>query len=661
MTKFTYLCEYSNHGVPNKLNIDHSFNNIQENVSNELLSEINTNLPGGVTVLNKHPEWIRKSDIYTSDNCTINLTFVSEGAGYKNALGYYVYDKKTPPNRFSDVGEIFIIFPNASLNNKGGKLNAGDTMELVYSATTTSSGGKNFVDVANYIFPSGKGIGFVCFSNGWKLNGTNNAYVNVNRFMYSSDPSLNPESSVDKKHHAINFQSSVENDKIIYGFEDLRRDHYSDNDFNDLLFYIKPSPINAIERYSINSLEKQVYDGYVLCEDIRSGKGDFDYNDLTLHYSVIEKMLENGNIQSIRIKLQGLYRGASLNHIFGIIIPNIKTLTNCKIYRETYIYATDTTKRECLTKQIIGQGTDKVPIIENTKSFLPPGDSIFTNTVNNNNEVIPSYSILKIIFGPDGIDRSAINSTSFPYRFYLDVFREVDDEYEILKYTIYSNETYDSSIKLQNLGIPKKKKIIILPDTHSFRIPFEKRSLKAAYPRFIKHLQNESVYSSWYSENVARTEFLRDEIKHDDVHVYINIVNDNEIEPITKVGDNMIIMQPTKFKDDFSFTEQSMSDLLDENKMNTSNIMDWDNISTTEMIDKIATLIKKFSNPYIKKRGSYKYGVLFGQDRYYYVGLTSTQTNSGRLIHETKVGSEETLELLSWTGNRDYVLCRQSI
>lgn len=660
MTKFTYLYQYSNYGVPNNLNVDHNSSDITEVVSNELLSEIDTNLPGGITVVDKHPEWIRKSDIYTADNCTINLTFVTEGAGYKNALGYYVYDKNNPPNRFADVSEIFIVLPNASLNNKGGKLNAGDTMELVYSATTTVINNKNFVDIADYTFPAGKGIGFVCFANGWKLNGSSNAYVNVNRFMYSSDPSLNPESTSDLKHHAINFQSSVENDKIIYGFEDLRRDYYSDDDFNDLIYYIKPSPISAIESYSINSLENQVYDGFILCEDIKEGKGDFDYNDLTMQYSICEKLLENGNIQSIRIKLQGLYRGASLNHIFGVIIPNIKSLQNCKIYRETYIYHSDTTERECLTKQIIGKGTDKVPIIADTGSFLPSNESVFTNTTTNNNGITPSYSVLKIIFGPDGINRSELNSIAFPYRFYLDVFRKTDDV-NTLKYTLYSDEIYDASTKLKNLGIPQKKKILILNDVHSFRIPFEKRNLKSAYPRFIKHLQNNAVYSSWYSENVARVNFLRNEIKHEDSHSYVNIVNDNEIEPVAKAGDINIIMQPTGFKVDFSFTEQSMSDLLDENKMNTSNIMDWDNIYTTEMIDKIAILIKKFSNPYIKKGGSYKYDVLFGQDRCYYVGLTSTQTNSGRLIHGTKVGSEETLELLSWTGNRDYVLCRQSI
>ena len=75
MTKFTYLYQYSNHGIPHNLNIDHNNNNIKEIVSDALLSEIDTNLPGGVTVVNNHPEWIRKSDIYTSDNCTINLTF----------------------------------------------------------------------------------------------------------------------------------------------------------------------------------------------------------------------------------------------------------------------------------------------------------------------------------------------------------------------------------------------------------------------------------------------------------------------------------------------------------------------------------------------------------------------------------------------------------
>ena len=659
MTKFTYLSNYNNQGIPAGLNVDHDGNNILDPVSNNLLNEIGVNLPGGVTVISRHPEWIRKSDIYTAANCNILLSFVTEGAGYRNALGYYVYDKISPPNRFSDVSEIFIVLPNASLKNKGGELNAGDSMELVYEATTTSNGGKNYVDVANYVFPKDKGIGFVCFANGWKNNGSSSAYLNENRSMYSSDPALNPENDMQLKNHAVNFQSSVESDKIIYGFEDLRRDQRSDDDFNDMVYYIKPNPIEAIETYSINSLKAQVYDGFILCEDIKQGKGDFDYNDLTMKYNVSENILDNGNIQSIRINLQALYRGASFNHNFGVILAGIKNIPDCKIYRETYIYHSDTNEKKCITSEIIGGGTDKIPLIENSTDFLP-SDAIFTNTESNSDLVNPSYSIVKIIFGKNGISRSVINTETFPYKFYLDVFTQVDGE-DVFKYSIYSDETYESSSKMKTLGVNNKKKIMVLNDLHSFRIPFEKRNLKSAYPRLIKNLQNDSVYNSWYSESVARLPFLRDEIKHTDSHNYIDILNYTKVDPIVKVNDNCVIMQPTGFKQDFTFSDPSMASLLAENNFDVSNLMDWYNINSLALIDSIAVLIKSYDSSHIKRNGDYKLYIPSGDDKYYYVSLTSLENDPERIIHSVKTGTNETLELLSHTSNKNYALCLEDV
>lgn len=652
MTEFVYLSKYTNRGVPDRLNRDEHDLNIKQIISSRLVNEINTNLPGGVTVVKKHPEWIRKSDLITHNSCEITISFITEGAGYKNALAYYVYDRASPPNRFSDISKIFVVFPNASKIGGGGKLSAGDTMKLVYEDLSTETvDGKKILLTANYIFPVNKGIGFVCLANQWKADGTPGAHLNTNHRMYSSDPALNPEYNDSLKHHCINYRSSVDDSKIIFGFEDLRRDHYSDDDFNDLVFLVTPSPISSIDVTSFNSMSKQSYNGHILCEDIEEATSDFDYNDLTLKYDITEHVDDDdGKIGCLYMKFQGKHRGALYNHDFGVIIPGIKSQTDCKIYREVYVTENGGVEKKCITSQIIGSGSDKIPIIKNTKSFLV-GD--YTNTTGPNN-VLPSYVVLKILF-PTHVSRSELNNTVMPYRFYIDVYTK---DYTVLDHTIYSDSTYPSSQKMRSLGIQTKKKIMVIEGCDSIRVPIEKRKLHKAYPKFITNLRYNS-YKNWYSDAVSKPEFLREKITHIDNHSW-DIYLGNVSNASYKLTDgNSLLICPTSFDvdGDFTFSKSGVVSLLGANNLDSTNILDWDSISE-EMVEKIVQLVDEYGDIYVKKSGSYNSGIVFDEgDSFYYVSTTSKQTNSDRLIHNTLTGSTGTLELLSWTGLRGYILC----
>lgn len=648
MTEFVYLSSYSNRGVPDRINLDENNLNIKQTISSSLINEVDTNLPGGITVVNNHPEWIRKSDLETTDACEITISFITEGAGYKNALAYYVYDKDSPPNRFSDISKIFVVFPNASKIGGGGKLSPGDTMKLVYEDLSTETlEGKKFLLTANYIFPANKGIGFVCLANQWKRDGTSEAHLVTNHRMYSSDPALNPENNDDMKHHCVNYQSSVDNNKIIFGFEDLRRDHYSDDDFNDLVFIVNPTPISSINVSSFNSMSTQTYKGHILCEDIEEASSDFDYNDLTLRYDITEH-ISNNKISCMYMKFQGKHRGASYNHDFGVIIPKIKSQTNCKIFREVYITENGSIEKKCMTSQIINSGSDKIPIIENTKDFL---NDDYTKA--SGHYVVPSYVVLKIIF-PTHIDRSELNNIIMPYRFYLDVYKNN----HVLNYTLYSDINYPSSQKLQNLNIQTKKKIMVIEGCDSIRVPIEKGKLHKAYPKLITNMLYNN-YKNWYSDNVSRPEYLRERISHNDNHSWdIYLSNLSNVSYKLTSGNSLLIC-PTSFDEvgDFMFSSSGVISLLDANNLDHTNILDWDNI-TEEMVDKIIQLIDVYGDIYVKKSGSYKNGTLTnGSDRYYYISISSKQTNPGRYIHNSLTGSTDTLELLSWSGVRGYILC----
>lgn len=94
-------------------------------ISAQLLSYLNTSLPETVDVRTLHPEYLTSSatsDLVITQTADVWVTFVSEGAGYLNTVGYYTYPTNNPPKSASDVTKIYYMFPNASLPGSGGGL-----------------------------------------------------------------------------------------------------------------------------------------------------------------------------------------------------------------------------------------------------------------------------------------------------------------------------------------------------------------------------------------------------------------------------------------------------------------------------------------------------------------------------------------------------------
>jgi LruC domain-containing protein len=647
MTRFVYLSNFSFQGVPDKLNLNETGGYIKQIISPELVEEVDINLPGGITVVDNHPEWVRNSDLKTNDECEITTSFITEGAGYRNGLGYYVYDTDSPPNRFSDIDVIYIIFPNASRVGGGGLLSAGDTMKLVYKDISTEKiNGNEFMTSGDYTFPAKKGIGFVCFANQWKGNGRSWAYLNTGHRMYSTDPALNPEYSKKLKHHAINYKSHVDDTRIIFGFEDLRRDKYSDDDFNDLVYLVTSTPGSAIDSNCINSIKKQHYSGHIICEDIFKNIGDFDYNDLTLKYNILEE-LENKKIKSITMKFCGKHRGASYNHEFGVIFPNIKSQINCKIFRETHVYENNIISKECLTNTIIHKGTDKIPIIENTKAFLP---GFYTNTTSGEGNVTPSYVILKIVF-PVPIERSVLNGAIMPYRFYLDIYTK---SYTNIDHSIYSDIMYPSSTKLKSLGVDNKKKILILEGCDNFKIPLEKIKLHKAYPKFITNLKY-NTFQNWSSYKYANKKLLKDEIVHTESYQWDQYLI-NKSNTCYTYGDNKaILLLPVKFDDTlFEFNETGVLPVLQKNNFTEENLLKWENISQLGLTDYLIDFVKNYGHIYIRKGGDYTITVNDSEESFY---LDISSNNHSQPVHSSISGTSDVLNLLSGGNEILYTVC----
>ena len=161
------------------------------------------------------------------------MTFLHEGAGYTNTLGYYYYDKKSSPGSREAISNYTVIFPNSSFQGSGGGLRSGDRVQLKYKPGTAQE---------SKTFPAGTVVGWFLVANGWKGTGVGDGYT-----IHLSDYKLNYEKNPNLRRHTAFLYDRVEQ-ALILGFEDINRESSScDNDFNDAIFKVKVSPSASID------------------------------------------------------------------------------------------------------------------------------------------------------------------------------------------------------------------------------------------------------------------------------------------------------------------------------------------------------------------------------------------------------------------------------
>ncbi|WP_340064979.1 DUF4114 domain-containing protein [Ascidiimonas aurantiaca] len=220
---YRFLGSYDSDGVPDYLDVS-------DVVSQETLDTIHLALPEGFPVPDYNPQYISSgydTDVILSEDAEVWVTFVGEGAGYQNVLGFYTYDTSQPRTSAPNTEEITIIFPNVSARGSGGGLEVGNKVKIG-------------------TFEAGTGIGWVLLANAWS-----NGSVGNGLWKLFSNPDFNPESDPSLRYHNV-LLSDPDNERIILGFEDIRRDYGScDNDFNDALFYVTANPFSAISAENI--------------------------------------------------------------------------------------------------------------------------------------------------------------------------------------------------------------------------------------------------------------------------------------------------------------------------------------------------------------------------------------------------------------------------
>ncbi|WP_346859573.1 LruC domain-containing protein [uncultured Draconibacterium sp.] len=325
---FTYMGTYNSSGVPSYLVTPDV---IQQN----LLDDVNASLPENKKVPVVNPEYIAsgtETNIVLTKTADVWVTFVAEGAGYKNALGYYTYKVGEEPQSVEDISALNIVFPNASFVGSGGGLRSGDKVKL----------GR---------FSAGTVVAWFLVADGFASN-----VVTNRRGVYYSQPSLNIETNPTLKTHMVMLWDKSR-ETFLFGFEDIQRDNSGcDQDFNDLVFYATANPVDAVQRDNVVSLKAAndsdgdgindelddfPYDpnksfnnyapaegenGVVAFEDLWPSKGDYDFNDLVVDYKFntiadAQNMISTLEADFIIKNIGGVYENG-----FAFVLPIASSL-----------------------------------------------------------------------------------------------------------------------------------------------------------------------------------------------------------------------------------------------------------------------------------------------------------------------------------------------
>lgn len=381
---YDYMGSYNSLGVPNYLEP------VNDVINAELLSFINASLPEGKPVPTYHPAYLAESagtNLVVTQEADVWMTFVHEGAGYKNVTGFYTYPTDNPPASVTEIDSITIIYPNTSLLNSGGGLISGNKVHL----------GK---------FQPNTTIGFVLFANGW--NGTTSG-TGIHQ-VYSNDE-FNPESTAANRQHTVLLWDSA-NELFLIGFEDLNRDGSSDNDFNDAVFYLTANPITAISTNNVAPIDtpvdadgdgvNDVYDEFPLdnryaydyvypsettfgsfaFEDQWPNVGDYDFNDLVVDYQYHQ--IANATNRLVKIDAEYVVQavGAGFKNGFGIqlnLLPsNIASVTGSRFKHNLFNIQSNGTeanqsKAVIIVTDDVHSGFDGYGFI-NTDAGLPTQD-----------------------------------------------------------------------------------------------------------------------------------------------------------------------------------------------------------------------------------------------------------------------------------------------
>ncbi|MEI6434125.1 MAG: LruC domain-containing protein [Bacteroidota bacterium] len=507
---FKPMGTYNSNGVPTYLTPTN------DPIDASMLSDINATMPEYIALPTSHPQYFQSGlerNLVLDDACDVWVTFVHEGAGYRNVLGYYKYNTNNPPATVADIDTCHVIFPNVSFSGSGGGLASGNRVYLG-------------------AFPPGTEIAWVLIADGFR-NGT---ITNGNWILYSDDQ-LNPESLPAKKQHTV-LLNDIGRGKFLLSFEDQRRDGSTDNDFNDAIFYVSANPISSINTTNIplpnytqidadNDGISDTFDDYptdpmrafnnyypsktsvgtLAFEDLWPGKGDYDFNDMVIDYNFNQVTNGQNKVVEIKAKLILKAMGASYHNGFGIQLPIapslIASVTGIDLQENIITLSGNGTEA--------GQSKATIIAFDNGYNILhyPGLPSMGVNTTPGATYVQPdTMNILITLTTPTAL--SAIGTP--PYNPFLIVNKVRGHEIHLVNHpptnladlSLFGTSQDDSDPASGRYYVTKNNLSWAIDVSGPFEYPVEKAEVTQPYLKFTSWGESAgAVYYDWYQAKPA--------------------------------------------------------------------------------------------------------------------------------------------------------------
>lgn len=317
----SYPFEFNNQGKPLALETE------LELFSAQFHQALAFVLPESQDLRTVRPDLFEESarvEIYVTQPAEVFVSFYHEGAGYKNALGYYSYIKGQEPQSPRDV-ELKIAVPNYSAR---------------FVPNTLYSGGGDMVQGEKLnlgLFPANSVVRFFVVANGWN-SGRQRVDTPSKGMVFDRDDWNDGPLALDKQQSIMLWDETEQ--RAVIAFEDILNYSGGDHDFNDAIFMVESNPPEAVEvtqKVTLQELsdsdgdgvidpldefpqdssknvisyypakDSQVLMGY---EDLFPSKGDYDFNDLVVGVYCEQDLDGATGVQEIRYKVEVKAMGA---------------------------------------------------------------------------------------------------------------------------------------------------------------------------------------------------------------------------------------------------------------------------------------------------------------------------------------------------------------
>ncbi|EIM76057.1 hypothetical protein A3SI_11889 [Nitritalea halalkaliphila LW7] len=491
-------------------------------ITKELLDRVNHFLPESKDLRNTFPELLDERysrELELTEDAEVWVTFVHTGAGYRNAVGYYYYNKNDKPRTPDDVKNRTILFPNIT-RNSGSGARTGDKIKLA---------GPN-----NGAFEAGTVIGWFLLADAWSAP---NSTLGNGRWTLYADRTLNtfiPQAGL--REHMVFLYNNV-NRTLLMGWEDIRRDNQgSDHDFNDVVFYASWNPITSVspdnypklgDTNNVDSDGDGIPDyadefpndpersftsfgpsgsnfGTLMYEDLWPGFGDYDMNDLVIGYRIREILNARNQVKDVELDLVIRATGGVIPKGFGFFMPDMNPGNVASITGQRLV--TNSIQRNGNGTEA-GQSGTVVIALDDTRMLMPSMANVYLDR-----PVVDSDTIkLKVTFN-QAVNRSALGAAPYsPFIFrtndrgheiHLPNFRPTD----LFNTALFKTAADDSNPATGKYFLSRTNLNWALHLPQEVRYPKERVDMTDAYTDFPAWVRSAGVErQNWFRENVTES------------------------------------------------------------------------------------------------------------------------------------------------------------